>query len=99
MYQPSQAWKYIPARRPLTTFAAITVMLIICTIINAIMCMLNFNKGLRDHVVAGKRISTIPPAESPTSLGRLSRRKVEEQAEDPTNYLHPKKPISRMTIE
>lgn len=45
---------YKPARKPLTTFAVITIILIICTIVNAILCTLNFGRGLKPHIVARK---------------------------------------------
>jgi len=101
MYQPSQAWKYISGRRPLTTFAVITLILIVCTIINAIVCTLNFNKGLKEHVLKSeKRVSVGQSSSIPTPLGKLSRRNREEDDQlDETNHLHPKKPSARMTIE
>ena len=45
---------YLPARKSLTTFAVITVMLIILTIINACVCTHNFNKGLKPHIARRK---------------------------------------------
>jgi len=50
MYQPNYEQSYIPARKPLTTFAVITLLLIIATIINAITCIMNFDKGLKPHI-------------------------------------------------
>ncbi|KKK27247.1 hypothetical protein ARAM_006789 [Aspergillus rambellii] len=50
MYQPATANNYMPARRSLTFFAIITLILIILTIVNACMCMHNFNKGLKPHI-------------------------------------------------
>ncbi|KAL2813797.1 hypothetical protein BDW59DRAFT_176643 [Aspergillus cavernicola] len=50
MYQPLFASEYMPARRSLTFFAIITLILIVMTIINACMCMHNFNKGLKPHI-------------------------------------------------
>jgi len=41
---------YLPARRSLTSFAVITVILIVITITNAIACTINFNKGLKPHI-------------------------------------------------
>lgn len=41
---------YRPARRSLTTFAVITVLLLLVTIIYCIICILNFNKGLKPHI-------------------------------------------------
>jgi hypothetical protein len=50
MYQHSRAKTYLPARRSLTSFAVITILLIVCTIINAVLCMANFGKGLKPHI-------------------------------------------------
>ncbi|KAF2128217.1 hypothetical protein P153DRAFT_377061 [Dothidotthia symphoricarpi CBS 119687] len=41
---------YKPARKSLTSFAVLTIMLLVCTIIVACMCIRNFNKGLKPHV-------------------------------------------------
>jgi len=54
MYQPAKEEPYIPARKSLTTFAVITIVLILLTIANAIMCMLNFDKGLKPHITRRK---------------------------------------------
>lgn len=51
MYQPSKFREYLSARRSLTFFAVITILLIIATIINAIWCTTNFHKGLKPHLV------------------------------------------------
>ncbi|KAL8717191.1 MAG: hypothetical protein Q9225_005539 [Loekoesia sp. 1 TL-2023] len=48
---------YDPVRRPLTTFAVITVILIILTIINACMCTANFGRGLKPHI-AGRKVES-----------------------------------------
>jgi hypothetical protein len=45
---------YLPARRSLTSFAVITLILITITIVNAVTCMLNFNKGLKPHITKRK---------------------------------------------
>jgi hypothetical protein len=50
MYQPSHEGNYLPVRKNLTSFAVITIILILLTIVNASMCMANFNKGLKKHV-------------------------------------------------
>ncbi|KAI9374822.1 hypothetical protein BJX61DRAFT_245386 [Aspergillus egyptiacus] len=50
MYQPVTANSYMPARRSLTFFAIITIVLIVITIVNACMCMHNFHKGLKPHI-------------------------------------------------
>lgn len=41
---------YMPARRSLTTFAVITIFLLIITISNAVWCTMNFGKGLKPHI-------------------------------------------------
>ncbi|GFF29801.1 UPF0658 Golgi apparatus membrane protein C23H3.04 [Aspergillus udagawae] len=65
MYQPQTYKEYLPARRSLTFFAVITIVLIIMTIINACMCMHNFHKGLKPHI--NKRKSS-KEAEKTTEL-------------------------------
>lgn len=50
---------YLPARRGLTTFAVITILLLFATIINAILCTINFGKGLEPLL---KRRSVVLPA-------------------------------------
>ncbi|KAK9474582.1 uncharacterized protein V1510DRAFT_360802 [Dipodascopsis tothii] len=50
MYQEAQSYKYMAARKTLTTFAVITLVLIVVTIFNAVACMRNFNKGLKQYV-------------------------------------------------
>jgi FtsH-binding integral membrane protein len=41
---------YMPARKSLTAFAVLTILLLIFTIIVACVCTHNFNKGLKPHV-------------------------------------------------
>ncbi|KAL8737964.1 MAG: hypothetical protein Q9181_001186 [Wetmoreana brouardii] len=57
MYQPGHRKDYDPVRRPLTTFAVMTVILIILTIINACMCTYNFGRGLKPHI-AGRKLES-----------------------------------------
>ncbi|KAI5850671.1 hypothetical protein BZA05DRAFT_60609 [Tricharina praecox] len=54
MWTPTYEETYKPARRSLTTFAVITILLIILTIINAIACIMNFDKGLKPHITKRK---------------------------------------------
>ncbi|KAL9625466.1 MAG: hypothetical protein Q9160_000529 [Pyrenula sp. 1 TL-2023] len=54
MYEPGHKNAYLAARRDLTSFAVITIVLILCTITNAIICTHNFNKGLKPHVASRK---------------------------------------------
>ncbi|KAK2872107.1 hypothetical protein FQN49_002550 [Arthroderma sp. PD_2] len=55
MYSPEKMAAYLPARRSLTFFAVATIILIIMTIANAIVCTINFNKGLKPHITSKKR--------------------------------------------
>ncbi|KAF2234103.1 hypothetical protein EV356DRAFT_447289 [Viridothelium virens] len=41
---------YLPTRRSLTVFAIITVLMLVSTIVNAVWCTYNFNKGLKPHL-------------------------------------------------
>lgn len=41
---------YKPARKSLTAFAVLTILLLLFTIVIACMCTHNFNKGLKPHV-------------------------------------------------
>ena len=50
MYTPARAEAYKPARKELTTFAVLTILLILATIIYAIICAANYKKGLRPYV-------------------------------------------------
>jgi len=54
MYQASHAWQYTPVRTSLTIFAVLTVILIVLTIVNACVCMANFDKGLKPFVLKRK---------------------------------------------
>lgn len=54
MYQPAKAMDYLPVRKSLTSFAVITIILIILTITNAIMCTMNFDKGLKPYIMKRK---------------------------------------------
>ncbi|KAF2177654.1 hypothetical protein K469DRAFT_732288 [Zopfia rhizophila CBS 207.26] len=45
---------YKPARKSLTSFAVITILLLLATIIIACMCTHNFNKGLKPHIARRK---------------------------------------------
>lgn len=54
MYQKSREAQYLPVRKSLTAFAVITIVLIVMTITNAVMCTVNFGKGLKPHIAARK---------------------------------------------
>ena len=54
MYSSERERNYLPARKELTTFAVLTILLILMTIVNCIMCAANYNKGLRPYVAKRK---------------------------------------------
>ncbi|KAK4462065.1 hypothetical protein QBC42DRAFT_176900 [Cladorrhinum samala] len=51
IYQNGHKQDYIAVRRSLTAFAVMTIVLIILTIINALVCMSNFDAGLKTHLL------------------------------------------------
>ncbi|PNP46268.1 hypothetical protein TGAM01_v200141 [Trichoderma gamsii] len=55
IYEPSRASSYFAVRKSLTAFAVITILLIIMTIINAIICMHNFGSGLKAHLLSARK--------------------------------------------
>lgn len=55
MYQPGYRDLYEAVRKSLTAFAVITILLIILTIVNAIVCMRNFGAGLKAHLLTPSR--------------------------------------------
>ncbi len=54
MYQASHELNYLPVRKSLTSFAVITIVLLVLTIVIACVCTANFNKGLKPHIMKGK---------------------------------------------
>jgi len=54
MYSKSHERFYIAARKELTTFAVITIILILAIIVNACMCASNYGKGLEPYVTRRK---------------------------------------------
>ncbi|TAQ90735.1 hypothetical protein B7494_g909 [Chlorociboria aeruginascens] len=71
MYQPSHEKFYIAVRKNLTSFAVITIILIVLTIINASVCTANFNKGLKQHIMKRKIGGEEEKAENMTELPDL----------------------------
>ncbi|KAJ5420528.1 hypothetical protein N7465_003047 [Penicillium sp. CMV-2018d] len=58
-------------RVSLTLFAAVSALLMVLTVINSVMCIMNFNKGLKNHVFSPKKRKTsvsleLQPQETPT---------------------------------
>jgi len=65
MYSRSRSAFYQGARKELTTFAVITIVLIVMTIINACLCCANFNQGLKPYISRRK----VPNAEEKSRYG------------------------------
>ncbi|KAI2603825.1 uncharacterized protein GGS25DRAFT_436790 [Hypoxylon fragiforme] len=55
IYDASQVQYYMPVRKSLTAFAVLTIILIILTIINAMVCMFNFGAGLKNHLNSARQ--------------------------------------------
>ncbi|MCJ1468470.1 hypothetical protein MMC07_007099 [Pseudocyphellaria aurata] len=51
---PERMEQYKVVRKSMTAFAAITIILILITVINACICTANFGKGLKPHLAARK---------------------------------------------
>ncbi|GAB7351712.1 hypothetical protein MBLNU459_g2301t1 [Dothideomycetes sp. NU459] len=66
---PQRVKDYLPARRSLTTFAVITIALLLVTIANAAWCTKNFGKGLKPHV---QRRKVLGPEDKPYAYGGRS---------------------------
>ncbi|ODQ64970.1 hypothetical protein NADFUDRAFT_14406, partial [Nadsonia fulvescens var. elongata DSM 6958] len=46
IYTPERAYKYVAVRKSLTGFAVITIVLLLCTAVNAAWCIYGFGRGL-----------------------------------------------------
>lgn len=84
IYQPGHKEAYEAVRRSLTAFAVITILLILLTIANAIVCMCNFGKGLKPHL---QSLSRKRKVEEKPDINSINMQDVKPQAP------------SRMTID
>ena len=50
IYSGDKTYLYAPAQKPLTTFAALSLPLVIATIVISTIVTLNFGKGLKPHL-------------------------------------------------
>lgn len=57
IYSASHGALYAAARKELTTFAILTIILLLMTIVNACMCANNFDKGLKPYVTKRRPVS------------------------------------------
>lgn len=51
-------YDYAAARSSLTTFAVLTLLLLVVTIATAVVCMINFGKGLKPHIQRRKVVNS-----------------------------------------
>ncbi|KAK5093691.1 hypothetical protein LTR70_005690 [Exophiala xenobiotica] len=65
MYQPEKKEAYIAARKELTTFAVLTIGLLISTIIVACMCAHSYGKGLKPYVTSSAQKKAADPNSRP----------------------------------
>ncbi len=56
---PDRLDQYAPARKTLVTFAAITLVLLVITIVIAAICWANYNKGLMAHILNRGRSGSV----------------------------------------
>lgn len=56
----ARALDYLPARKNLTSFAVLTILLLLVTITVAMLCTYNFNKGLKPHLTKRNNIPDNP---------------------------------------
>ncbi|KAM3561122.1 hypothetical protein MY1884_002545 [Beauveria asiatica] len=64
IYQPGFKELYIAVRKSLTAFAVITILLILLTIFNGVICMRNFGAGLKPHLQSSRKVEENPDAMS-----------------------------------
>ncbi|CAI4218536.1 unnamed protein product [Parascedosporium putredinis] len=76
IYQTHTQATYRPVRKSLTAFSVITILLILLTIANAIVCMTNFGAGLRDHLRSSNRRDEEKPDMNSINLNDLKQPQV-----------------------
>lgn len=64
IYQPHTRENYDSVRKSLTAFAVITILLIVLTIVNAVVCMGNFGRGLKPHLQSKTKVEEKPDLNS-----------------------------------
>jgi hypothetical protein len=94
MNDTSEFWRayYRGVRKPLTTFAVATILLLAATIVNGVYCTLNFGRGLKNHFeAAGSGGFGIGE-----EMMKKTRRKLDESS---LHSAEPEQRMSRLTIE
>ncbi|SCO90108.1 uncharacterized protein FRV6_14236 [Fusarium oxysporum] len=75
IYQHAYKQSYFAVRKSLTAFAIITILLILITIINAVICLRNFGAGLKPYLNSKRKIDE----DEKLDLNSISRQGVEPQ--------------------
>ncbi|ETN46873.1 uncharacterized protein HMPREF1541_01062 [Cyphellophora europaea CBS 101466] len=94
MYSDGFSAPYEPARKELTAFAVLTIILILLTITNACVCAHNYGKGLRPYIVKRKLVLD---EEKPTSSSAYAPYATEMQPGAAGKL--PQRPTARMEID
>ncbi len=89
MYEPGHEGAYLPARKELVTFAVLTILSLLMTIVNACMCANNFKRGLKPYI-ANRKLES--PEEKTNRYTYTT-----EMTPGPSGKLAP--PPARMTID
>jgi hypothetical protein len=55
MHSPGDSSDFSSVRISLTLFAGVSLLLMLITLINCVICIFNFNKGLKNHVNPPKK--------------------------------------------
>ena len=58
----SQAYKYLYTERFLTFFASLSLLAVVLTLVNAIVCFMNFGHGLKQHIQSRTPSAHVSPA-------------------------------------
>jgi uncharacterized membrane protein len=74
IHSPAESTDFSSVRVSLTLFSAVSLLLMTLTMINSVICILNFNKGLKIHV-------------NPPKKGKTSVSLELESQEIPTRFL------------
>lgn len=58
IHSSAESTDFSSFRVSLTLFAAVSALLMVLTVINSVLCIMNFNKGLKNHVFTPKKRKT-----------------------------------------
>jgi hypothetical protein len=73
LYSPNDSDGLSSYRVSLGLFSSIAILLMSCTIINSVWCIINFNKGLKDHIDQLRGTKPAADVEGDAAQGPKSR--------------------------